>query len=74
MTASTIEKTVLGLPKSDRAHLVNLLLNSLDEPSGSDVQQRWLETSQRRAAEIDGGKVILVSGEALEAQVQVIFR
>ena len=74
MRVTAIEKTVLRLPKSDRAHLVNLLLDSLDEPSETDIQQLWLETSQRRASEIDVGKVGLVSGESLEERVQAILR
>jgi putative addiction module component (TIGR02574 family) len=74
MKVTAIEKTVLRLPKEDRAHLVNLLLDSLDEPSETDIQQLWLETSQRRASEIDVGKVSLVSGESLEERVQTILR
>ena len=74
MRVTAIEKTVLRLPKPDRAHLVNLLLDSLDEPSETDIQQLWLETSQRRASEIDVGKASLVSGESLEERVQAILR
>ena len=74
MKVTAIEKTVLRLSKPDKAHLVNLLLDSLDEPSETDIQQLWLETSQRRASEIDLGKVSLVSGESLEDRVQAILR
>lgn len=74
MKVTAIEETVLRLPKPERAHLVNLLLDSLDEPSEADIPQRWLETSQRRAHEIDVGKVGLVSGESLEERVQAILR
>ena len=74
MTATAIEQTVLRLPKSDRAHLACLLLDSLDEPCGADVQQLWLQEAGRRADEIDQGKVNLVSGEDLDHQVQALFR
>ena len=74
MKVTAIEQTVLRLPKPERAHLVNLLLDSLDEPSGIDIQQLWLQTSQRRANEIDAGQVSLVSGESLEERVQAILR
>ncbi len=74
MNVDAIELTALGLSKPDRAHLVSVLLDSLDEPSATDIQQLWLETSQRRATEIDQGKVSLVSAEALEAQVQAVLR
>ena len=74
MKITAIEQTVLRLPKPERAHLVNLLLDSLDEPSEIDIQQLWLQTSQRRANEIDAGQVSLVSGESLEERVQAILR
>lgn len=74
MKVTAIEQTVLRLPKPERAHLVNLLLDSLDEPSEIDIQQLWLQTSQRRANEIDAGQVSLVSAESLEERVQAILR
>lgn len=74
MTTTDIEQTVLHLPKQDRAHLVHLLLESLDEPSEADIQQSWLQEAQRRADEIDQGKVRLVSGEELESQVKALYK
>ena len=70
MKPSTLEQTVLGLPKTERAHLLHLLLDSLDTPSENEVQEAWLVEASRRAAEIDSGKVTLVSGEQLEKEVQ----
>ena len=74
MTSTAIEKSVLRLPKVDRAHLVHLLLDSLDEPSEADIQQLWLNEAQKRAIEIDTDKVALVSSEDLEQQVQTLFK
>ena len=74
MTTTAIEKAVLHLPKQDRAHLVHLLLESLDELSETDAQHLWLHEAQRRADEIDQGKVQLISGEVLEQQVQALFK
>ncbi len=74
MTSTALEESVLQLPKPDRAHLVSLLLDSLDETSNSDVQQLWLNEAQRRADDIDRGQVELVSGEELAQQVQALFR
>jgi Putative addiction module component len=74
MTASSIEQTVLLLPKSDRAHLLNVLLESLDNPSAAEVQQLWVSESQRRALEIDQGLVKLIEGKDLDREVQSIFR
>lgn len=74
MTTSAIEQTVLHLPKQDRAHLAYLLLESLDEPSGTEIEQLWLHEAQRRLVEIDQGRVELIRGELFEAQVQAIFK
>ena len=74
MNSSAIEQSALSLPQQERAHLVHLLLDSLDGPSGTDIQEIWLSEARRRADEIDIGKVKLVSGEQLEQQVQALFK
>lgn len=74
MNSTTIEQCVLGLPKSERAHLVHLLLDSLDAPSETDIQAIWLSEASRRANDIDTGRVSLMSGEELERQVQALFK
>ena len=74
MTTTAIEQSVLGLPKSEQAHLVHLLLDSLDAPSEPDIQAIWLSEARRRADDIDAGKVNLVSSEQLERDVQALFK
>ncbi len=74
MSPTAIEKSVLRLPKSDRAHLVHVLLDSLDDSSDAEMQALWLQEAERRATEIDSGKVELVSSEELERQVQALFK
>ena len=59
MTSTAIEQSVLRLPKPDRAHLVHLLLDSLDDPSETDIQELWSNEALRPADEIDSGKVNL---------------
>lgn len=74
MNYSTLEQTVLGLPKTERAHLLQLLLDSLDTPSENEVREAWLVEANRRATETESGKVILVSGEQLEIEVQALLK
>jgi putative addiction module component (TIGR02574 family) len=74
MTTADLEEAVLDLPLEDRAHLAHRLLESLDQPPKSEVQQMWLQEAQRRANEIDQGKVQLVSAEELEQSVQSLFK
>ena len=74
MPSTAIEQSVLGLPLSERAHLVHLLLDSLDATSEPDIQAIWLSEARCRADDIDAGKVRLVSGDELERQVQALFK
>ena len=74
MIATSIEQSALRLPIQDRAHLVHLLLDSLDQPSDAHIQQVWLQEAQKRANDIDSGKVALISGADLERQVQTLFK
>ena len=53
---------------------MHLLLDSLDAPSDTDIQDVWLSEARRRADDIYAGKVSLVSGEQLERQVQALFK
>jgi putative addiction module component (TIGR02574 family) len=74
MNSTAIEQSVLGLSEPERAHLVHLLLDSLDTPSDTDIQDIWLSEARRRAHDIDAGKANLVSGEQLEREVQALFK
>ena len=74
MIPTAIEQSVLGLPKSQRVHLVHLLVDSLDALSEPDLQDILLVEARRRADDIDAGRVNLVSGEQLERQVQALFK
>ena len=56
------------------AHLVHVLLDSLDAPSDAEIQNIWVNEARRRAGEIDAGTVQLVSGELLEQQVQALLK
>ncbi len=72
--AKDIEQTVLHLPLQERARLAQILLESLDQLPEAAARQLWLVEAQRRAEEIDQGKVHLVSGEELENQVQALLK
>lgn len=74
MNYFALEQTLLALPKTEREHLLQLLLESLDTPSENEVQEALLVEASRRAAEIDSGKVTLVSGEQLEKEVQALLK
>ena len=70
MKSGAIEKEALHLPVGDRAKLARRLLESLDEISEADSEAIWFTEAERRAREIDEGKVELVPAEELERRVQ----
>ena len=74
MSASELEEAVLHLPLRERAHLAQKLLESLDLPSEEEARQAWLREAQRRAQDIDQGKVQMLSSEELELQVRSLLK
>lgn len=74
MLKPDLEQALLDLPSQDRAHLAQVLLESLDQLPEQEVRQLWIEEARRRAEEIDQGRIQMVSGEELERQVQELFK
>jgi hypothetical protein len=70
MNARMIEKEALDLPVEKRAKLAERLLESLDELSELEVEKLWLREALRRDAEIEEGKVRLVTSQELERRVR----
>ena len=70
MNAATIEEEALALPLQERAKLVERLLDSLENLPEQEAEALWLDTAERRAREIDEGRVQLVTPEELERRVQ----
>lgn len=53
--AKKVLDDALRLPDAERAELVGLLIESLDDESDTDVQEAWSEEIAKRLAEIDNG-------------------
>lgn len=70
MDASTIEEEALALPVQERAKLIERLLDSLDTLPEQEAEMLWLDVAERRAREIDEGKVQLVTPDELERRVR----
>jgi putative addiction module component (TIGR02574 family) len=58
-----LEAEVLQLSVLQRSHLLDRLITSLDVDQ--EIQQAWAIEAERRDADIDTGKVKLVSGQAV---------
>jgi putative addiction module component (TIGR02574 family) len=63
-----LEAEVLGLSVLQRSHLLDRLITSLDADPA--IQQAWAAEAERRDADIDSGKVALVSGQAVVARLR----
>ncbi len=58
-----IFRKALALAPSDRAELVGLLIDSLDESVEQGAEAAWLEEIDRRARELESGAVSSIPWE-----------
>ena len=63
-----LEAEVLRLSAADRAHLLELLIESFDRDAQLD--EEWLDEALRREAEVKAGRQALVSGPEALAQIR----
>ncbi|HET6233189.1 MAG TPA: addiction module protein [Longimicrobiaceae bacterium] len=68
---------VMELPRPDRAHLAQKLIESLHDTTDEDsaeVERAWEEELGRRWAEIEAGTAKLVPGEVVFAMLRERLR
>jgi putative addiction module component (TIGR02574 family) len=68
--AKKIIDDVLLLPTDVRVSLVEQLLTSLNLPTQPEVDRLWAKEAERRIAQIEKGKVTLVSGEKVFSDIR----
>lgn len=68
--AKKIIDDVLLLPTDARIRLVEQLLTSLNLPTQPEVDRLWAKEAERRIAQIEKGKVKLVSGEKVFSDIR----
>ena len=66
--AQKIVNEALSLEKSDRAVVIHLLLQSLEDPV--DHQDKWLALAEKRRQDYKSGKVQLVNWKHIESNVR----
>ncbi len=67
-TLEALEAEALKLQPSDRSHLVERLLLSLD--TDTEVEEEWAREADRRVAELDSAVVEAVPGEQAMARLR----
>ena len=69
-----IQKEIRSLSVAEKEEVLRTLLEELDGPPDPDVEAAWLEEVERRAAELDAGKVQCIPAEEvfrnLDAQLK----
>ena len=73
MDPELLTREALALPAQDRARLAELLLSSLDDLPGEEVERLWITEAQRRAGQIDRGELPPVTAEDLRQRVRTLL-
>ncbi len=63
----------LSLPVDARVVLVDRLLASLNVPTPSDIEEEWKHEVDRRATELDSGRVEMIPGEEVLDRIRAKF-
>lgn len=73
MDSDLIENEALQLPPAARAALAHKLLVSLDDPTEKETEPLWLDEAQRRASEIDAGRVELMPSDTVSRKARAFL-
>ncbi len=69
-TLSELKKKASQLPEEERAELALSLIESLDGPEDSDVEQAWQQEIERRVRQFERGEVELIPAEEVFARAR----
>jgi putative addiction module component (TIGR02574 family) len=69
-----IEQQACALSPDDRAHLAEVLLESLRAPSLSEIEAEWEQGIERRVAAFDRGELPTYSAEEVFADARRMAR
>lgn len=69
-----VMEDALSLPVEARVQLVEKLLESLNSPTQSQVEEAWAEEVDRRIAEDERGEVEMIPGEEVIAELRRKYR
>jgi putative addiction module component (TIGR02574 family) len=67
-------RAALELPPHARAMLAGHLLDGLDDRQQTDIDAAWAEEIERRIRDVDEGKVRLIPGEEVLAELRSRFK
>jgi putative addiction module component (TIGR02574 family) len=70
---SEIVKEARQLPYGERAELIEQLITDSAKDIDPKIEKAWGDTAMRRLAEIESGKVKLIPGEQVMAEVRKLI-
>jgi putative addiction module component (TIGR02574 family) len=70
MTFKNLNREVQKLSTDERVDLAYSLLKSIDDREDPERERLWIEEIERRCREIDEGKVELIPGEQVLAEIR----
>ena len=71
LTLDTLKTEALKLPAADRARLLDVLLESIDEDEG--VEREWEIVADERDAELESGSVSPIYGSTVLARLHAKY-
>jgi putative addiction module component (TIGR02574 family) len=74
MNAADLEREVLGMPAVERARLIQKVLLSLEDLSQDELDALCLDEAERRAADIDSGKVELIPADEVARKARALLK
>jgi len=66
----SIAENALKLPRSARAYIAEILIESLEVEDDFDVSDEWMEEIRKRCRQIDEGKARLIPAEEVFARLR----
>jgi putative addiction module component (TIGR02574 family) len=67
---SEIEQEIRALPDPEKERLLRALLEELDGPPDTGVEEAWLDEVQRRSRELDAGLVEPIPADKVFADLR----
>jgi len=72
VTLDTLQAEVLKLSAADRAKLLDVLLDSIDEDE--EVEREWERIADERDADLESGAVLPVDGDAVLTRLRAKYK
>ena len=74
MSLTAIQKEIVNLSSAERAMLIDILWESLDEERSKEVESQWAAESEDRIDAVDRGELETVDGPTALAELRASLR